>query len=200
MNPSAREWDKGMKELATEGICNSQGSVPEDLVNSFRECVARLTSAQNPPDFHPNSNNMVRDLVHPALYPFIKGKSWVHETHANHMENYSRNKDYFNRKYEDSVYQWMPSEVYVNADGQCKFKSYVNNLGHRKKEPAMYDNLERLMTIILPRWESIMGYTKNLRLMNAEEGNEDLYDEFYDSATQLREQFKAVNLRNATLR
>ena len=35
--------------------------------------IDALSDSQQPPDYHPNSNDIVRDLVHPALYSYVKG-------------------------------------------------------------------------------------------------------------------------------
>ena len=68
-----------------------------------------------PIDWHPNSNEQVRDLVHPSLYPYVRGTSICDgKTEKEVPEKYR--------------YQWLPSEVKVNLDGSVKFESYINNL------------------------------------------------------------------------
>ena len=46
------------------------------LRDSLKKNVTKL--AENTQvDYHPNSNDIVRDLVHPALYPYVEGVSKV---------------------------------------------------------------------------------------------------------------------------
>ncbi|KAK4188160.1 hypothetical protein QBC35DRAFT_473900 [Podospora australis] len=61
---------------ATFSIAKSDTIVPESLHQSLREAFARLQADQvSNPDWHPNTNETVQDLVHPSMYPLIYGRS-----------------------------------------------------------------------------------------------------------------------------
>merc|ERR1711963_552680 len=48
--------------------------------------------AGEPPDYHPGSNGVVRDIVHPSLYPFILGTSPVqHEEEVEVLQRQAQN-------------------------------------------------------------------------------------------------------------
>jgi hypothetical protein len=53
------------------------GLIPEELQKSIE---TQLDAIANLPekDFHPGSNNMVQDLIHPSLYPYIQGDQYIY--------------------------------------------------------------------------------------------------------------------------
>jgi hypothetical protein len=102
-------------------------------------------------DYHPGSEEKVRDIVHPSLYPYIH----------NNLQN-NKKKDFWNRPYENSKYQWLPSEFKIDNDGKCKIKSYINNLP--LTEVNLYKNIEKIFESVLPYFEDIWSYTNALKL------------------------------------
>ena len=63
---------------ATFSMAKSDTIVPESLRSSLREAFARLQSDQAVrPDWHPNTNETVQDLVHPSMYPLVYGRTPV---------------------------------------------------------------------------------------------------------------------------
>jgi hypothetical protein len=56
-------------------VVKSDTVVPSALDRSLKDAFAKLRAEQGDnPDWHPYSNDMVQDLVHPSMYPFIYGK------------------------------------------------------------------------------------------------------------------------------
>jgi len=56
-------------------VVKSDALVPSALDRSLKDAFAKLRAEQRDhPDWHPYSNDMVQDLVHPSMYPFIYGK------------------------------------------------------------------------------------------------------------------------------
>eukprot|EP00747_Dinoflagellata_sp_TGD_P115212 gnl/TRDRNA2_/TRDRNA2_172109_c0_seq1.p1 gnl/TRDRNA2_/TRDRNA2_172109_c0~~gnl/TRDRNA2_/TRDRNA2_172109_c0_seq1.p1 ORF type:complete len:395 (+),score=51.68 gnl/TRDRNA2_/TRDRNA2_172109_c0_seq1:158-1186(+) len=103
-------------------------------------------------DYHPGSNDIVRDLVHPSLFPYVEGISPTSDL-SDVAPKSNVSKDKWGRPYETSKYQWLPSEVSVSADGKCTFDTYINNL-NREKHGALYSALEELLSHSLPHLES----------------------------------------------
>ena len=64
-------WIKYMSNIISEGICYIHGKLSIILQDNLRKNLEEL-AINTSIDFHPNSNDIVRDFVHPALYPFIK--------------------------------------------------------------------------------------------------------------------------------
>ena len=107
------------------------------------------------PDYHPGSDNKVLDIVHPSLYPLI----------ANITED-NKNIDFWNRTYENSKYQWMPSEFKIDINGKCKIASYINNLPLSEK--SLYENIEKLFEFVLPQFEDIWSYSNTFKFHDSD--------------------------------
>ena len=144
-------------------------------------------------DYHPHSNNKVRDIVHPSLYPYIKNKSKIiANSDLDITEIKKGNTDYWNRPYEDSKYQWLPSEFIIDEKGNCKIDSYINNLPVTNE--TFINSLENLFTNVLPHFEKIWSYINTIKLYDDED--EELYGNT-DSACQVVLENKS--LKNRTL-
>ena len=109
-------------------------------------------------DYHPGSNNKVRDLVHPSIYPYIKSKKIK-----------STKTDFWKRPYENSKYQWLPSEFKINKEGKCKIKTYINNLP--VTEIALYSCIEKLFDQVLPEFENAWSYANEFYNLNNKSEN-----------------------------
>ncbi|KAK3899199.1 hypothetical protein C8A05DRAFT_37207 [Staphylotrichum tortipilum] len=61
---------------ATFSIAKSDTLVAPELHEALREAFTRLKADQAAnPDWHPNTNETVQDLVHPSMYPLVYGRS-----------------------------------------------------------------------------------------------------------------------------
>jgi predicted DNA-binding WGR domain protein len=127
------------------------------------------------PDYHPGSNNKVLDIVHPSLYPLITD-----------IKKTNGNDDFWNRPYEDSKYQWLPSEFKIDKDGRCKIESYINNLPI--SERSLYENIEELFESVLPQLEDIWSYSNTFEFYNGD---------WLDNPT--KNKFKKIELRDRNL-
>ncbi len=138
---------------------------------------------------------IVRDLLHPAIYSYVKGVSplqaAVNDVEPCHFPNIDNpvheNKDFWGRAYETSVYQWLPSYFSLSPDGKCTIETYINNLTPRDDpvHSSLYDSLAVLFEKALPHIEDIYGYVLDLKPL--------LYD--HDDEP---EPYEEVNERPAT--
>lgn len=150
-----------------ENVAWSDRVLPAALLSEINESLDQICRDE-PADFHPGSGKVVRDIVHPSMYCFVKGVSQVNGVPGNPLgekpkeSKASRNeeKDFWGRKYEDSIYQWLPAEFYVSEDGSVRIDSYVNNLD-RQKYPNVYSTLERMFEKTLPMFEAVCGSLRN---------------------------------------
>ena len=124
--------------------------IKEDLLKNIN-----IFSSKKNVDYHPGSNNKVLDIVHPSLYPFI-----------NSNIKKPNDFDFWNRDYEYSIYQWLPSEFKIDKFGKCKIESYINNLPIT--ETVLYENIEKLFEIILPEFENIWSYSNTFEFYSDE--------------------------------
>ena len=139
-------WNKHMEKIVKEGVCYTNKKVSDDLRKKLKTNIDEL-GKKTPIDFHPKSNDTVRDLVHPALYPFIKGVSKVkNESKVPKDPSEEEPTDFWGRKYDDSKFQWLPTPFEVTEERKIKIHEYINNL-ERNIVPELYDNLEDLFEI-----------------------------------------------------
>ncbi|TLD17305.1 uncharacterized protein PgNI_01207 [Pyricularia grisea] len=158
-------------------IAKSDTLVDDNLKLELRSAVQELKAHQaSSPDWHPWSNDMVQDLVHPSLYPLVYGRSRVFEDEVVGVEDVvekwaGKGEIIFAKKEEkkpntwdaehhleelwSDTYQWLPSNLSFQDDGSLRFTSYVNNL-HPKRHAGIYRTLEKLIAKAVPLWEQCL--------------------------------------------
>jgi len=189
---STKAMDAFKKKHATrtrvENVAWSDRVLPSRLLRELNESLDEICQKE-PADYHPGSGKVVRDIVHPSMYCYVKGVSTVNGIPGNPLgekaaesEESRRGEDFWGREYKDSSYQWLPAEFFVSNDGSVRIDSYVNNLD-RQKYPHVYTNLERMFERTLPMFEAVCGSLRN-----------DLYwtDEVYKGS-------KSISLRDRSL-
>ncbi len=147
-----------------------------DLNNSLDEMCEKETA-----DYHPGSGKVVRDIVHPSLFCYVRGVSKVNSTSCD-PQGENAGKDFWGREYEGSTYQWLPAEFLVSNDGTVKINSYINNLD-RNKYKNLYTIIERMFERTLPMFEAVCGSLRN---------------DFYGISENKNEP-KSISLRNRSL-
>ena len=104
-----------------DGVWGSSILIDNDRRNRLR-ILSQALEKGKPIDWHPGSKNQVRNLIHPSLYPLIRGVSRDQngkvipelEVERSKMDSVSK------------IYQWLPTEVSVEETGVV-FTSKVNN-------------------------------------------------------------------------
>ncbi|KAL7917333.1 hypothetical protein ACQKWADRAFT_307037 [Trichoderma austrokoningii] len=152
----------------------------DELVKAFE--TLRADQAADV-DWHPRSNDMVQNLVHPSMYPFVYGRSkFLDEEQVgvkNAVEfigegrivpeievmpdygerflssNFMNTQNIVPKEYRSSLYQWLPANVTFRNDGTAEFTSYINNL-HPEKYPAIYEAIEHAIDTALPAWDQCL--------------------------------------------
>jgi hypothetical protein len=158
-------WESYQERVITEGVWSSHLSDTDTgiaLQSEFNSLVDEF-GANEPVDYHPGTKNIVRDLIHPSLFPLIlppppaaaagKGKGTA-KGKGKTMRYDESQRNFFNRPYEISRFQWLPSEVEVDQDGVAKFVSPINNLDETRY-PQLYDCLGRILTKLVPGFEQV---------------------------------------------
>jgi len=142
------------KLLVQEGVAIADGFVPNSLHDKLMNQINDLANNTDA-DYHPHSNGIVRDLVHPALYSYVNGISPQKtlppvlnvsfpkrdDAPVEKSDNLSEGMDisseeetpvktdYWGRTYEaSSRYQWLPTYFNVDCNGTCTIEDYINNL------------------------------------------------------------------------
>jgi Protein of unknown function (DUF4246) len=170
-------------------VAKSDKLVAPDLHEQLRNAFETLQKDQaTSPDWHPNSNDMVQDLVHPSMYPLVYGRSKVLKTESvgvkeainiwsgkgDVIEKDGWLPDHNGRRiryrvgdgipddYWSDTYQWLPANVAFQDDGSVKFTSYINNL-HPVKYSAIYHAIEKLIATSLSTWDQCLSLHEDSR-------------------------------------
>ncbi|KAM0346281.1 hypothetical protein ACHAPU_005708 [Fusarium lateritium] len=164
----------------------SDSLVDEDLRRRLQAAFSTLRQDQNDdPDWHPRTNDKVRNLVHPSLYPFVSGRSrlfldevvgvqdavhrWSGKGEVIPKDSKSSGIPAVQRSARafdtitpavSDTYQWLPSNVKFQEDGSVKFTSYINGL-HPNKYPEIYETIETLVEKALPAWDFCLKQASN---------------------------------------
>jgi len=120
---------------------------PRDLIDSdlHIECKSIIAemAAQEEIDWHPGSQEQVRDIIHPSMNCYVTGVS----VHGN---------GFVAPNCEENVrYQWLPSEFMIDLDGQVHLTSYINNL-KADKYPRFIPMVEQVFQRCIPSLEHIL--------------------------------------------
>mmetsp|Transcript_42564 Transcript_42564/g.102958 ORF Transcript_42564/g.102958 Transcript_42564/m.102958 type:complete len:712 (+) Transcript_42564:65-2200(+) len=168
-------WRKCQEQAVREGVAIADGFVPQNLHDKLMKDIDDFNAKQIV-DYHPHSNDIVRDIVHPALYSYVSGVSPLSKSEAeisalsqdpnvaeeDRMELDAR--DYWGRVYEASAkYQWLPTYFRIGNDGSCTICDYINNLVPRNENEALYGSLAQLFSQALPLIESVYGYCRVIK-------------------------------------
>ncbi|KAJ2895048.1 hypothetical protein MKZ38_006974 [Zalerion maritima] len=136
-------------------------------------------------DWHPGSDNLVLDLLHPSLWPLVYGRTHIlpdREISLNDCleaagegvvlpepwqcpSSKPEGKPFiFNSHdncrpagYWSPKFQWLPCNVNF-PDGKAKIDSYINNL-YPMRHKDMYEVVEKFIDVVVPMWDTVFGWT-----------------------------------------
>ena len=185
------------KMNVAEGISIVDGAVPCDLHDQLMKEIDDLARTEEV-DYHPNSNNIVRDLIHPSLFPYVKDVSIMNKEIDDNVtgSNSSELSDYWGRKYEISLkYQWLPTYFDIAMDGSCTICDYINNLVPRTNYTGLYSSLEQLFAHALPQIESVYSYGCAIRPRVRNLSEDDDFLDYRDEPLPLDEKYISLKGR-----
>lgn len=132
-------------------------------------------------DWHPGSDGLVLDLLHPSLFPLEYGVSRILPTGKVPLDRCveyiglgeicpvpsvledqrspERRPSWQNMKglLPWGSYQWLPSEVTFDDNGVAKIDSYINNL-HPDVHQPLYEVLSKAVGKAVPLWEECLSW------------------------------------------
>lgn len=159
--------------------------MPDELRSALLDAFAQLQVDQaSNPDWHPNTDEKVQDLVHPSMYPLVYGRTRFFEEEVvdvdDAIDKYAGKGDVISGEparegkssqdhrsaptstwscvpeyYWSTTHQWLPSNVSFTDQGAVRFTSYINNL-HPIKHRNIYETIEKLIEIALPMWDQCL--------------------------------------------
>ena len=177
-----------------EGVVVLDDVISEDLHMSLARQVDALASKQEQDGtiyYRPESNHVIRDVIHPALDCYVNGVTTLRSL-MDDNENYSPcifpampkrhtqedGEDFWRRLYRTSQYQCLPTYFRISMGGKCTIEDYIAHLTPRDDAliiRPLYDSLSRLFEQCLPFIESVFSYVQGVGpILYNPRGSEDL--------------------------
>ena len=157
-----RDARTGIEVSAVDGVWQSDTLIDDELRSRLREAVRVLEEVpEEEKDWHPGSDGQVLDLVHPSLFCLVRGVSGGPE-HAweNPTSRYSKHEF-------SETFQWLPTDVDIDADGKAAFRSYVNNV-HPERHRQLASVLPELFGRMRPLLENVLTDLRHPRPLRIE--------------------------------
>ncbi|MFG2895909.1 DUF4246 domain-containing protein [Streptomyces zaomyceticus] len=165
-----RDARTGVEMSAVDGVWHSDTLVDDKLGSRLREAVRVLEQVPEAElDWHPGSDGQVLDLVHPSLFCLVREASGAPErAWRNPTDRYST--------YEFSErFQWLPTDVSLDEDGDATFHSYVNNV-HPETHHELAAVLPDLFARMRPLFENVLTDLRHPRPLRIEADPYGWYD------------------------
>ncbi|MEV5970335.1 DUF4246 domain-containing protein [Streptomyces sp. NPDC051921] len=145
-----RDERTGIEVSAVDGVWQSDTLVDDELRSRLRKAVQVLEQVpEDERDWHPGSDGQVLDLVHPSLFCLVRDASGGPDrAWQNPTDRYSKHE--FSERF-----QWLPTDVEVDDDGEVAFRSYVNNV-HPEKHRELAAVLPDLFGRLRPLLENVL--------------------------------------------
>ena len=109
-------------------------------------------------DWHPGSDGLVLNLVHPSLYPIVFGRTMGKvfgldpATILNPPEFEGADSRFVSRRF-----QWLPSDFSVDGDGRVTLISpYINNI-HPVRHKELHSVIPEILQLALPMFERVLS-------------------------------------------
>jgi len=121
-----------------------------------------VTSLENVPDsekdWHPGSDGLVLDLVHPSLYPIVYGRTMGKMSGSDTAaileppEFEGTDAEFVSKRF-----QWLPSDFSIDGDGKVTLTSpYINNV-HPTRNKELYSVIPEILQRALPMFERVIS-------------------------------------------
>jgi hypothetical protein len=124
--------------------------------------IAAVAPLENVPDsekdWHPGSDGLVLDLVHPSLYPIVYGRTVSKDpgsaTAAVLVAPTFADSD---SKFASEKFQWLPSDFFVDRDGKVTLTSpHINNV-HPDQHKDLYSVIPEILQHATPMFERVLS-------------------------------------------
>ncbi|KAF9443183.1 hypothetical protein P691DRAFT_843796 [Macrolepiota fuliginosa MF-IS2] len=164
----------GFIHIYNRDVIKSDTAIPVDLQAALKTAITPLENVPKcKQDWHPGSNDMVLDLVHPSLFLLMYGLLHILRDDTVDLENYinhsgqdemvpeppeeettintlSQAQGGYSRRF-----QWLPCAVDISGDTP-KIVSYINNL-HPQDHAALYGIVEQIIAHVIPLWNATLA-------------------------------------------
>ena len=142
-----------------ERIWKSDQLIPSSVREKLLAAVAPLENVpDSEKDWHPGSNGLVLDLVHPSLYPIVYGHTVIKGPGSDTPTVLAAPRlapDEY--KFTSQRFQWLPSDFFVDHDGKVTLTSpYINNI-HPIQHEGLYSVIPEILQRAIPMFEHVLS-------------------------------------------
>ena len=109
-------------------------------------------------DWHPGSNGLVLNLVHPSLYPIVYGRT-MGKVFCSDVATFLGPPELEDTdpRFISERFQWIPSDFYVDNRGKVTLVSpYINNV-HPTYHKELYSVIPEILEHALPMFERVLS-------------------------------------------
>ena len=109
-------------------------------------------------DWHPGSDGLVLNLVHPALYPIVYGRT-MGKLPGSGVATTLRPSEIkgADPKFVSKRFQFLPSDFAVDGDGKVTLSSpYINNI-HPTHHKELYSVIPEILQHAIPMFERVLS-------------------------------------------
>ncbi|KAF7979075.1 hypothetical protein HWV62_43573 [Athelia sp. TMB] len=176
--------DTGLVVAYDGNVVKSDNIVSEELRLALKSAAAPLEQIPSVyRDWHPGSNEMVLDLVHPSLFPVVYGKTRILKGSTTNLDNcvelcgegeilsvppptkpikpLSGHRPARPEPYSRN-FQWLPCQVAFTERDEVKITSYINNL-HPASNKPLYESIEKILEKAIVMWNHTLDPLKDGR-------------------------------------
>ncbi|KAF7331521.1 hypothetical protein MKEN_00031000 [Mycena kentingensis (nom. inval.)] len=163
--------EHGIEAGPFDAIWYSDSLIPDELTTGLRKAALKLEDVPDAEkDWHPGSNGLVLDLVHPSLYPLlydrtraldgIAVKAPTQQSMGFGEPPSNSYGDQYNNIADNCIsaqYSWLPSDFAISSDGHARLISpYINNL-HPELHRELYPLIEQIVGAFVPMFERVLS-------------------------------------------
>jgi len=119
---------------------------------ALRTAVGKLEDVpDSDKDWHPNSNDLVLDLVHPSLYPLVYRRT-IGASALEPIEAPLKNKRDWSHS---DDFAWLPTDFTIAPDGSsAKAQAYINNIHPSNK--SLVSAIENIVASFVPLFNRVL--------------------------------------------
>ena len=109
-------------------------------------------------DWHPGSEGLVLNLVHPSLYPIVFGRTMGRVPGSDTITVLQPPEiEGVDRRFVSKEFQWLPSDFFVDGDGRVTLTSpYINNV-HPTLHKELHSVIPEILQLALPMFERVLS-------------------------------------------
>lgn len=158
-----KKTNEAKKQFLDNNVFQIQNLITNEEKANFKSAIDILDKS----DKHPNTNDIVTNITHPSLYPYVKGMSKFIDSSVEEKIQIDPNM----------VFQWLPANVSVSRKDNkhdkinkqqiitTKFKSPINGIpfNETKESKQIYESIELIFSRFVPYFEQTLYKLKQTK-------------------------------------